>query len=236
MKRTGIVPSTRALLALAAAATLSVACYEFTGPAPAPNLFLTGSWSALEGGGTPGGGVGDSIGVQAIGGVITGTGVEYRLCCFYDSFKINGQYSDTTQSFALAIRYSMGPTATYVGQAWGADSLVGVWTDSEYTPVSPRQTVFHRMAVPPCADSAPLIGSYTPAVPGFLVRLRDGVDATFEAALLADRYGFVVSAVYQTPIKAFDANLPPATVAVLRCEPVVVSIDGTRLSPSSSDR
>ena len=227
--------TTRALLALvAAAAALSGACYEYTGPGPAPDLFLSGSW-AFSNAGTPAGG-GDSIGMQAVGGVITGTGVEYRFCCFYDSFKIVGQYSDTAQSFELAIQYSKGPTTTYVGKAWGADSLVGVWTDSTYSPTSSWQKVYYRMAVPPCADSAPLIGSYVPTVAGFLIRLRDSVDAAAVAMLLADRYGFAVSAVYQTPIKAFDANLPPSTVAVLRCEPAVVSIDGTRLSPSSSRR
>jgi hypothetical protein len=234
VKRTGVVPSTWALPALVAAAVLSVACYEYTGPAPAPDLFLTGSWK-FSNVGTPAGG-GLDISLNAAGGWITGTGQEYVFCCLFDSFTITGVYSDPSGSFRLAIHYSKGKNVTYLGTAWGADSLVGVWTDSSYGLSPSWHQVFYRQPVPPCADSAPLIGSYTPAVPGFLVRLRDSVDATFEAALLADRYGFVVGAVFQTPVAAFAADLPPATVAVLRCEPAVVSIDGTRLSPSTSGR
>ena len=234
MKRTGVGLTSWALLALVAAAARSVACYEYTGPGPAPDLFLTGSWE-FSNVGTPAGG-GLDISLNAAGGWITGTGQEYVFCCLSDSFTITGVYSDPSGSFQLAIHYSKGRNVTYVGTASGADSLVGVWTDSSYGLHPSWHQVFYRQLVPPCADSAPLIGSYTPVVPGFLIRLRDSVDAVAEAALLGDRYGFVVRAVYQTPIKAFGADLTPATVAVLRCEPAVVSIDGTRLSPSSSAR
>jgi len=58
-----------------------------------------------------------------------------------------------------------------------------------------------------------------------MVQFHDNVDAAAEAALLGDRYGFVVSIVYQSAPKGFAAQLSPATVAVLRCEPAVASIE-----------
>jgi peptidase inhibitor I9 len=210
--------------AVVAVVALLVACYEYIGPGPAPNLFLSGSWDVMEGAGTPGGGVYDSIGMRAVDGVITGSGVEYWLFST-SAYTIYGKYSNATQSFNLAIRYSKTRTATYVGTAWGADSLVGVWTDSTVGPVSSWQRVFYRMPVPPCSDSAPLLGTYNPAAPGYMVQFHESVDATAEAALLGDRYGFVVSLVYQSAPKGFAAQLSPATVAVLRCEPVVASIE-----------
>jgi hypothetical protein len=223
MKRKGVVPSTCALLALAAAAALSVACYEYTGPEPAPNLFLSGSFYR-DLSDVPGGGAADTMTLSAIYGHITGYGVQYELGHFYSAFSVTGQYSDTTQSFVLWIRYTESALTTYVtGSVYGADSLsVRVPT---YTSPGYDDEVLNRLPVPPCADSAPLLGTYNPAAPGYMVQFRDGVDAAAEAALLADRYGFVVDIVYQAGPKGFAAKLSSATVAVLRCEPAVASIE-----------
>jgi hypothetical protein len=210
------------LFAIAAAALLA-ACYEFTGPEPTPNLFLTGVWA--YGIGTPGGGgAADTMTLSAIYGHITGYGVEYDPGQFYSAFSVTGQYSDTTQSFVLWIRYTKSALTTYVtGSVYGADSLsVRVPT---YTSPGYDDEVFNRLPVPPCSDSAPLLGAYNPAAPGYMVQFRDGVDAAAEAALLADRYGFVVDIVYQAGPKGFAAKLSSATVAVLRCEPAVSSIE-----------
>jgi hypothetical protein len=211
--------ASRAAVIVAAAALLG-ACHELTAPAPAPDVLLSGAWAFAPV--TPGGG-GIYLNLRAAGGHITGTGREYRLCCLYDSFAVAGQYSATSRSFALAIKYSKGPTATYVGQAWAADSLDGVWTGGE--PASAVRLVFYRQLVPACADSAPLLGTPDPAAPGYIVRFRDSVDAQAEASRLAARYGFVIRFVYQAAIKGFSADLSPATVTALRCEPSVAYIE-----------
>jgi hypothetical protein len=207
-----------------AAATLLAACYEFTGPEPAPNLFLSGSfyWDLTN---VPGGGAADTMTLSAIYGQITGYGVEYRLGHFYSAFSVTGQYSsDTAQGFWLAFRYTNGGWPTgYSGRGYGADSLWG--TVPTYTVPGYFDEVFKRLPVPPCSNSAPLLGTYNPAAPGYMVQFHDNVDAAAEAALLGDRYGFVVSIVYQSAPKGFAAQLSPATVAVLRCEPAVASIE-----------
>jgi len=227
VKRTGVVPSTRALLALVAAAALPVACYEFTGPAPAPNLLLTGSFY-LDLTNVPGGGAADTMTLSAAYGHVTGSGVEYILGRFYSAFSVTGQYSDTTQSFVLEIRYTKGAWPTdYTGSVYGADSLSG--RVPTYTSPGYNDWVFYRLPVPPCADSAPRYGAAAPA-PGALVQFHDGVDATAEAALLGDRYGFVVTRVYQTSFNGFFADLSQATMTVLRCEPSVKSIQYEYLS------
>jgi hypothetical protein len=210
--------------ALALAATLLVAaCYEYTGPEPAPNLFLSGSfYRDLTN--VPGGGAADTMTLSAIYGHITGYGVQYDLGRFYSAFSVTGQYSDTTQSFVLVIRYTESALTTYVtGSVYGADSLsVRVPT---YTSPGYDDEVLNRLPVPPCADSAPLLGSYDPAAPGYLISFQNSVDPAAEAALLADRYGFTVQSLYQTAPKGFAAQLSRATVAVLRCEPAVTAIE-----------
>ena len=210
-------------VAVLAAAALLAACYEYTGPEPAPNLFLSGSfYRNLTT--VPGGGAADTMTLSAIYGHITGYGVEYDLGRFYSSFSVTGQYSDTTQSFVLWIRYTKTALTTYVtGSVYGADSLslrVPTYTSPGYD-----DEVFKRLPVPPCADSAPLLGTYNPAGPEYIVQFHDGVDAAAGAALLADRYGFVVNIVYLSAPEGFAAQLSPGTVAVLRCEPVVASIE-----------
>lgn len=209
----------QAVAAVAATAVL-VACHEPMGPAPALDLLLTGMWAYAPA--TPGGG-GVFLNLRAAGGTITGTGQEYHLCCLYDSFAVSGDYSDSARSFEVRIRYSKGPSGTFVGQVFGADSLSGAWTGGDATTWFP--STFYRQPDPPCADSAPLMVPFAPGPPGYVVRLQDSVDAAAEAARLAQRYGFTPTAVYQSPLKGFAAFLSPAAVAVLRCEPAVLSIE-----------
>jgi hypothetical protein len=200
-----------------AAAVLVVGCYEPTAPAP-PDLLLTGRWADAPV--TPGGG-GLFLTLRAAGGTITGTGQEYHLCCLYDSFTLSGDYSDSSRTFELFVRYSKGPTGTYVGRVFGADSLSGTWSGG--APTWPWHTL-RRVFEPPCADSAPLLGTYDPAAPGFIVRFQDSVNAAAEAARLGALYGFTPTFVYTAAIRGFAADLSFATVAVLRCEPKVMHI------------
>jgi hypothetical protein len=163
------------------------------------------------------------LNLRAAGGMITGSGQEYHLCCLYDSFTVSGAYSDSSRSFELWLTYSKGPARTYAGHVFGADSLNGTWTGGDSTSWIP--STFYRQPVPPCSDSVPLLGTYDPRAPGYIIRFQDSVDAVTEAARLAARYGFVTTFVYRVAIKGFAANLSPATVAVLRCEPSIASIE-----------
>ena len=208
------------LLAVAATAVL-VACHEPTGPTPPPNLLLTGTWWFTFGR-TPGGS-GIELSLRTAGARIAGRGTEWCISCVYDSFTVDGDYSDASRSFAFTIRYPNGPVASYAGQVFGADSLVGTWTGSDGAPGSPR--TFYREPEPPCSDSAPLLGTYETAAPGFIVRFQDSVNATAETGRLAARYGFTPTFVYEATLKGFAADLSPATVAVLRCEPKVTQIE-----------
>ena len=213
------------LLAAAAAiaAALSGACYEFTGPEPMPDLRLTGSfYSDLTN--VPGGGAADTMTLSAAFGHITGYGVRYILGRFYSAFSVTGEYEDTTQSFVLTIRYTNSAwPVDYTGSVYGADSLSG--RVPTYTAPGYYEEVFYRLPVPPCADSAPLLGTHDSAAPGFIVRFQDSVNAAAEAARLAALYGFTTTQVYQSALKGFAALLSPATVAVLRCEPKVADIE-----------
>jgi hypothetical protein len=134
--------------AMVFATALLGACYEFTGPAPAPNLLLSGLfYSSLAYAGA------DSISLAASNGMITGSGVEYRSGAFYSSFSISGQYSDNVQTFWFTIRYTRVPyPSSYTGQVWGADSLSG--SVPTYTAPGYYHEVFYRLPVPPCANPA----------------------------------------------------------------------------------
>ena len=204
-----------AAVATAAIALLG-ACYEFAGPAPAPDLFLAGAWH-YELIGVPGGGVADTFSLNAINGAIHGAGVEYR----------GGELrSVATQFFNLRFRFSDGVTESFFGRPFGADSLVGGFVSDVVGVGSARS--FYRLAVPPCSDPAPVIYfALTIGPPGSLVLLKDSVDVRSQATLLADRYGFVVDSVFERPgatNSGFSAILSSPTAAVLRCEPSVASV------------
>ena len=206
--------------AIVAATALLAACREGTGLHPttaAPDVQLSGAWVYAPV--TPAGG-GSFISLNAAGGSITGSGRSYRLCCYYDSFMIIGQYSDSLRSVELAIHYWRGSTATFVGRVQ-SDSLAGVWTvGTTATPLA-----FVRQIAPACADPAPLNGSFDPAAADFLVMFHDSVDASVEAARLAQAYGFTARFVWETAVKGFSAEMSPATVNALRCEPSIAEIE-----------
>ena len=209
----------RAAIAFAATAILG-ACYEYTGPEPAPDLFLTGTF-AWELTGVPGGDA-DTINISAALGTITGYGVEYRLGDFYSTFSVTGGYSsDTAQWFWLAFRYTNGGwSGSYEGRVSGPDSLIG--QVPTYTVPGFFVEVYHRQPMPPCANPAPASTGQTGA-PIAIVQLHAGVDVVTEAELLADRYGFIVGSVHQSQDN-FTAVVSAATAAVLRCEPSVAAM------------
>lgn len=205
-------------VAVLAAAAL-VACYEFTAPTGAVDLRLSGEWVT---GPIPSGAF-TALSMQAAGGRITGTG-KTDVCCFQEYLLgVGGDYSDSSGAFTITITYPTGATATYDGVVQGADSLVGGWTGAPGA--LGLRIVFYRQPIPPCSDSAPLLGTYDPAAPGYIVQFHDSVNAAAEAARLAALYGFTTTFVYQAALKGFAAQLSPATVAVLRCEPTVASIE-----------
>jgi len=207
--------------ALALAATFLVAaCSDVTGPGGSPRyLLLSGVWVAST---AAPGGAAIKIAMYAAGGQISGRGLAYGLSGT-DSLDIGGQYSAVDESFGLSIAYSSGRSAAFVGQVQGTSSLSGTWTD--WSTGATYNTTFTRLPVPPCSDSVPLLGTYDPAAPGFIVRFQDTVNATAETARLGAAYGFTATHVYEAAIKGFAADIPLATVTVLRCEPKVTSIE-----------
>ena len=88
-----------------------------------------------------------------------------------------------------------------------------------HSPVAPPPTVV--IVPPPCLVPAPLLGQFDPLVPGYIVDLKDGVDAAAETARLGTKYGFVPTYVYTAVLGGFAADLTPTVVAGLRCERTV---------------
>ena len=75
----------------------------------------------------------------------------------------------------------------------------------------------------PCGDPAPVLGQADPLAPGYIVRLKDGVDPQAETDRLQARCGFTARNVYQlTP--GFSAPLDAEALDCVRCDPVVVSV------------
>ena len=221
-----------AAVAVAAIALLG-ACYEYTGPEsePAHDEPLTGAFTWARDG-APGPAEFDTFSIYAARGVITGTGHSSWPTpggTPVMSFSISGTYSDTTQSFEMTFDYAARVPATYVGKAWGWDSLSGTWTDDYYYIMPlPYHLKIDRVPVPPCANPAKAL----PALPHagasgpFIVQFRDSVDVPTEAERLADKYGFVVTRLYQqNGFNGFTASISAGTVAVLLCEPSVVSVE-----------
>lgn len=78
--------------------------------------------------------------------------------------------------------------------------------------------------VPPaCAAPAPLHFAVTPA-PGWIVMYQTGVNAATTTATLQTKYGFTATRVYEA-VGGFFAELTPAQIASLRCEPAVALIE-----------
>ena len=210
MRRTGLV--------LAAAAVALASCRESksVGPAPTPDLALTGAW------GTVSTSAGDFVefSMRAVGGEITGAGREFRLGSFYDSLSIGGTYSETSGSFTLAITYSNGATASYTAVVLTPSLLAGTWTEGPFNH-EPFDRDFYMRPQAPCADSAPLYGAPDYRAPGYLVQFHDSVDAAAEAARLGNLYHFTPGSMWDVGIKGFYAAILPTTAAQVRCDPVV---------------
>ena len=77
---------------------------------------------------------------------------------------------------------------------------------------------------PPCESPAPLLGIWNPAAPRYIVAFQDTVDVRPEVGRLAARYGFQPRHVYEHVLGGFSAALRPQTLADLRCEPSVRSV------------
>ena len=209
-----------AVMALAATAVgLLPACFSPTEPVPASEPLLSGRWSTLD----PfyAGNV-DSLLTLARGGQLSGEWREYRSGAPYAAATVSGSY-DTTGAFALRLRYSTGGTASYVGNAYGADYVAGTLTDST-TEIWGNLT-FYRDPPPPCSTPLPVHGKYVPPLaPSYFVGLRSSVDPLTEAGRLAGRYGFTVDQVSMSAPKGFSAHLTSAELMVVQCEPSVDSI------------
>lgn len=74
-----------------------------------------------------------------------------------------------------------------------------------------------------CFSPAPLEGRADPLAPGYVVRLRDGVDAQAEAARLAARHGFAPRFVFGV-LPGFSAELSRQALAGVRCERSVAAV------------
>lgn len=80
------------------------------------------------------------------------------------------------------------------------------------------------VVTPACANPAPLQLAHIPAR-GWIVLFRAGTDASATTAQLAAKYDFTPLLVFEHAMQAFHAELSPATVAALRCEPSVLAIE-----------
>jgi len=225
MKRTlaprsrGAVVATAVMALAATAAGLLPACFSPTEPALWPEPLLSGSWSTLD---YPNPGNSDSLLTHARGGQISGVWREYRSGALYASATVSGSY-DTSGAFAVRLKYSTGGTGSYVGNAYGADYVAGIWTDSTNGPWG--NLVFYRLPPPPCATPLPVRGKYIPPLaPSYFVGFRSGVDPLSEAGRLAGRYGFTVDQVSTSAPRGFSAQLTSAQLMVVQCELNVNSI------------
>jgi hypothetical protein len=69
-----------------------------------------------------------------------------------------------------------------------------------------------------CAEPAPLHGKKSPAAPGYIVVLHEGVDPHRTTWELAQQHGFTPISVFAL---GFAADFPESTREALRCEAVV---------------
>src|SRR6476661_3060481 len=65
---------------------------------------------------------------------------------------------------------------------------------------------------PDCGHPAPLLGSYNPAAPAFIVQYRDGIDPVAQTEVLAAKYHFTPSAVYTFALHGFAAEMSGTAV------------------------
>jgi hypothetical protein len=208
------------LAIIVTAVGLLPACFSPTEPALPSDPLLSGNWATQD---YINPGNGDSLLTQARGGRMSGVWREYRSGTLYASATVSGSY-DTTGAFALRLKYSTGGTASYVGNAYGAEYVAGTWTDSLHIGMW-GDPVFYRDPPPPCSTPLLVRGKYIPPLaPSYFVGFGGGLDALTEAGRLAGRYGFTVYQVSTAAPKGFTAQLTPAQLMVLQCESSVDSI------------
>ena len=225
MKRTlapryrGAVVAMAVMALTAATVGLLPACFSPTEPVLGSDLLFTGSW--FWSGYSPAGN-GDYLSTRAGSGLLAGEWKEYRLGALSASATVSGSY-DTSGAFTVRLRYSTGRTATFVGNAFGADSLQGTWADSAAGLVA--RFIFYRSPPPPCADTVRVRGHYIPPLaPSYFVGFRNRVEPQTEAERLAGRYGFTLDQVSTSAPRGFSAQLTSAELMVVQCEPSVDSI------------
>ncbi len=79
-----------------------------------------------------------------------------------------------------------------------------------------------------CENPAPLTGEPEPGVSGYIVSFHDGADAEAETTRVEAQCGFEARSVFQVPSPGFSADLSPAALDCVRCEPVVRSVAPNR--------
>lgn len=202
----------------AAAVSLLPACLP-TEPALWPEPLLSGTWATLD---RTNAGNGDSLTTHARGGRLAGEWREFRSGALHASATVSGTY-DTAGAFSLRLKYTTGGTASYVGNANGAEYVTGIWTDS--TGQGLGNLIFYRKPPPPCSNPLQVLGKYVPPVaPTYFVGFRSEGDAIVEAARLAGRYGITVDQIYTSAPRGLSAQLTAAQLMVLQCESSVDSI------------
>jgi hypothetical protein len=75
---------------------------------------------------------------------------------------------------------------------------------------------------PTCANSIPLGGRWDRRAPGYIVRLRAGIDSRTVMTAYTQQYGFVARSIGEPYF--FIEEIAPAALADLRCERDVVAI------------
>lgn len=76
-----------------------------------------------------------------------------------------------------------------------------------------------------CSTPAPLLGSFDPKAPDYIVRFHDNVSAVPETDRLASLYRFVPSHVYTNALSGFSAPLSSDVLASVRCETSVADVE-----------
>ena len=77
----------------------------------------------------------------------------------------------------------------------------------------------------PCAQPAPLSGTYEPTAPGYIVQYQAVVEPISETSRLAAKYDFTPTHVYAAALHGFSATLTPGALAGVRCEQSVASLE-----------
>jgi hypothetical protein len=89
----------------------------------------------------------------------------------------------------------------------------------------PSQTDAPQILVPACAAPRPLLGTYDPRAPGYIVVYVTGTNVSLLTRQFAAKYGFEPKFVWEVALLGFASGLSPEAVAGLRCESAVDYIE-----------